>query len=76
MPLFLPKKPGDSALTTRSDERLREMKLRIASLEMLLSEGQKDRLCSVVRLLENAESSSVTVEILEKLAKDLEFALS
>jgi hypothetical protein len=75
MPLFLSKGLKSEPLTDRNEELLREVKLRIASLEILLSEGQKDRLYSVVRLAESAEGDPSAVEMLEKLARDLEFAL-
>jgi hypothetical protein len=79
MPLFLPKEPKNEFLTELTDvneERLRKAKLRIASAEPLLSEVQKDRLYSVLRLLKNSESDPAAAEMLEKLAQELEFALS
>jgi molecular chaperone DnaK (HSP70) len=78
MPLFLSngQELKSEVLEGLNGERLRKSKLRLASVETLLSEGQKDRLYSVLRLLENAESDSAAAEILEKLGHDLEFALS
>jgi molecular chaperone DnaK (HSP70) len=81
MPLSLSKELKESRalrsepIADRGEDRLREIKLRIASLETLLSEGQKDRLYSMIRLLENVETDPTAVETLEKLAQDLEFAL-
>jgi hypothetical protein len=76
MPLLLPGGPESGLLTDRSEERLREAKLRAASLEALLSEAQKDRLRSVIRRLERAGDGPAAVETLEKLTRDLEIALS
>jgi molecular chaperone DnaK (HSP70) len=72
----LKKELKSEVLEDRREERLRKSKLRLASLETLLSEDQKDRLYSVLRLLGNAEGDPVAAEILEKLGHDLEFALS
>jgi molecular chaperone DnaK (HSP70) len=75
MPLFLPEGLKNEVPADRNGERLREIKLRIASLETLLSEGQKDRLYSVLRLLENSEGNPAAAEMLEQLTQDLELAL-
>jgi molecular chaperone DnaK (HSP70) len=75
MPLFLPEGLKNEAPADRNGERLRGIKLRIASLETLLSEGQKDRLYSVLRLLENSEGDPAAAEMLEQLTQDLELAL-
>jgi molecular chaperone DnaK (HSP70) len=81
MPLFISKESKESRalksepMADRGEDRLRKIKLRIASLETLLSESQKVRLYSVIRLLENAETDPSAVDTLEKLAQDLEIAL-
>jgi molecular chaperone DnaK (HSP70) len=75
MPLFLPEGLKNDVSADRDGERLRGIKLRIASLEALLSESQKDRLYSLLRLLENSENSPAALEMLEQLTQDLEFAL-
>ena len=54
------------------------LKLRLASLEMSMSEAQKDKLYSVTRLIEKLddfENGSRGEEIMEGLVKDLESAL-
>ncbi|GHS98084.1 heat-shock protein Hsp70 [Synergistales bacterium] len=59
------------------------LKLRLASLEMSMSEAQKDKLCAVTRLIEkldafeNGEAGKGIMgrEIMEGLVKDLEAAL-
>ncbi|GHS86364.1 heat-shock protein Hsp70 [Synergistales bacterium] len=54
------------------------LKLRLASLEMSMTEAQRDKLYSVTRLIERLddfENSSASEEIMEGLVKDLESAL-
>jgi molecular chaperone DnaK len=74
MPLLLPR-GSKSDPPGRDEERLRKIKLRLASLEMLLSEGQKERLYSIIRLSEDAGNVPSSTDILENLAKELDFVL-
>ncbi len=73
--LPLREKDGASRAPVRS-RRLRELKLRLTPLEILLSPQQQDRLHALVRRIENIENDDPSVEILEKLVNELETAVS
>ncbi|GHV46142.1 heat-shock protein Hsp70 [Synergistales bacterium] len=75
MPLF-----SDAELNSKV-KKTDNLKLRLALLEMSMTEAQKDKLYSVTRLIEklndldDSENSSASEEIMEGLVKDLESAL-
>lgn len=76
MPL-LPIMEGDAASKAPArNRRLRELKLRLTPLEIMLSPQQQDRLHSLVRRIENIENDDPSIEILEELVNDLEAAVS
>ncbi|MDR2136833.1 MAG: Hsp70 family protein [Synergistaceae bacterium] len=58
-----------------STQRLHGLKLRLASLEMLFSPGQSERLQDLVRRIETIEDDEASVEILENVVKELELVL-
>jgi molecular chaperone DnaK (HSP70) len=64
--------PDDSAFR----QRMRELQLRLTTLEALLSRSQAERLHVLVDRLENVGHSEYSIEILEGIVKDLEVALS
>jgi molecular chaperone DnaK (HSP70) len=77
MPLLaLKDRTGPAALEpdVPAKGRMREVSRRLASLEASLSDEQKDRLRVLTRKAGNV-GEEAAAEILEKLAKDLEFAL-
>jgi molecular chaperone DnaK (HSP70) len=57
-------------------QRIRELKLRLTPLEILLSSEQAERLHDLVRQVENIEDDGPSVKILEGIVKELELALS
>jgi hypothetical protein len=61
--------------STDARRRIRELKLRLTSLEILCSPEQLERLHGLVRRIESIENDSSLVEILEGVVKDLEVAL-
>ena len=76
MPLFPERNVDGTLAASLPSRKIRQLKLRLAPLEILLSPGQQDRLHLLVRQIENFEDDKSSLEILEGIVKDLELALS
>jgi molecular chaperone DnaK (HSP70) len=75
-----PLSPKNENMEATSDfssrQRIRALKLRLTSLEILLSPSHLDRLHRLVRCIEDVEDEDSSLEILETVVKNLEVALS
>ncbi|MDR1875912.1 MAG: Hsp70 family protein [Synergistaceae bacterium] len=75
---LLPPERGSAARPSGRRQRLRELKLRLAAFETLLSPLQQNRLHLLTQRIENIENvgnEDPSIEILERLVSDLEAEL-
>ena len=66
--------PGDTS--PQDMRRLRELKLRLATVETALSEAQQNRLHALIHQVEGTSFDGETARLIEALVKDLEGAVS